>query len=66
MLLYTLPMDISGNSIEKAKSQLGENSHEINWIKADVTKHSITEQYDIWHDRAGFHFLTKAEYAKTA
>ena len=57
-------LDISGNSIERAKSQLDEKSREINWIEADVTKFSFTEQYDIWHDRAVFHFLTKAEDRK--
>jgi 2-polyprenyl-3-methyl-5-hydroxy-6-metoxy-1,4-benzoquinol methylase len=54
-------LDISGNSIERAKSQLGEKSREINWIEADVTKYNFMDQYDIWHDRAVFHFLTKAE-----
>ena len=54
-------LDISGNSIKRAKSQLGEKSTEINWIEADVTKYNFMDQYDIWHDRAVFHFLTKAE-----
>ena len=53
-------LDISGSSIEKAKSQLGEQSQDINWIVADVTQHSFAEQYDLWHDRAVFHFLTRA------
>ena len=57
-------LDISGNSIEKAKSQLGEKSSRITWIEADVTKYSFMEQYDVWHDRAVFHFLTKAEDRK--
>lgn len=57
-------LDISGNAIEKAKSQLGEKSNRINWIEADVTKYSFMEQYDIWHDRAVFHFLIKAEDRK--
>ncbi len=57
-------LDISGKSIERAKSQLGEKFSEINWIEADVTKYSFMEQYDIWHDRAVFHFLTKAEDRK--
>ncbi len=51
-------LDISGTSIEKAKSQLGEKSNRITWIEADVTKYRFMEQYDIWHDRAVFHFLT--------
>ena len=54
-------LDLSGNAIEKAKLQLGEKSSRINWIEADVTKYSFMEQYDIWHDRAAFHFLTKAK-----
>ena len=57
-------LDISKNSIEKAKSQLGEKSGRITWIEADVTKYSLMEQYDIWHDRAVFHFLTKDEDRK--
>ena len=54
-------LDVSGTSIEKAKSLLGEKSSEINWIEADVTRYSFMEKYDIWHDRAVFHFLTKTE-----
>jgi len=57
-------LDISRNSIEKAKSQLGEKSSRINWIEADITKYSFKEQYDVWHDRAVFHFLTKDEDRK--
>jgi len=53
-------LDISGISIEKAKSQLGEKSSLIEWIEADITKFNVVEQYDVWHDRAVFHFLTEA------
>ena len=51
-------LDISGSSIEKAKLQLGEKSKQIRWIEADVTQFDFTERFDIWHDRAVFHFLT--------
>jgi len=57
-------LDISGKSIEKAKLQLGEKAGMISWIEADITKYSLTEQYDIWHDRAVFHFLTESEERK--
>ena len=57
-------LDISGTAIEKAKSQLGEKYSRIIWIEADVTKYRFMEQYDIWHDRAVFHFLTEAEDRK--
>ena len=53
-------LDISGSSIERAKSQHGEKSRQITWIEEDVTKYNFTESFDIWHDRAVFHFLTEA------
>ena len=57
-------LDISSNSIKKAESQLGEKSSRINWIEGDVTRYGFKEHYDVWHDRAVFHFLTKAEDRK--
>ena len=57
-------LDISSNSIKKAKSQLGEKSCRINWIESDVKRYGYKEQYDVWHDRAVFHFLTKIEDRK--
>jgi SAM-dependent methyltransferase len=57
-------LDISGKSIEKAKIQLAENSSTITWIEADVTKYDFKEKFDIWHDRAVFHFLTEVEDRK--
>jgi SAM-dependent methyltransferase len=57
-------LDISGSSIEKAKADLGGKSKQIKWIEADVTKYGFNEQYDVWHDRAVFHFLTEAEDRK--
>jgi SAM-dependent methyltransferase len=57
-------LDISGKSIEKAKIQLAENSNRITWIEADVTKYNFKEKFDVWHDRAVFHFLTEVEGRK--
>jgi len=57
-------LDISGKSIEKTKMQLAENSSRITWIEADVTKYDFKEKYDVWHDRAVFHFLTDVEDRK--
>jgi SAM-dependent methyltransferase len=53
-------LDISGSSIERAKLQHGKKSNQITWIEADVTKFNFIESFDIWHDRAVFHFLTDA------
>ncbi len=57
-------LDISGKSIEKAKIQLAEDSSRIAWIEADVTRYDFKERFDVWHDRAVFHFLTGDEDRK--
>ena len=52
-------LDISANAINKAKERLGINADKVKWIASDITEFIPTEQYDIWHDRAVFHFLTQ-------
>ena len=52
-------LDISEKALENAKSRLGEDAKKINWIVSDITKFSPKEKYDLWHDRAAFHFLTE-------
>lgn len=54
-------LDISENALEKAKNRLGEKAKKVKWVVSDVTEFKPTEHYDIWHDRATFHFLTSAE-----
>lgn len=63
-------LDISAKSLEKAKIRLGEKANKVTWIVSDITEFEPEITYDIWHDRASFHFLTTAEqikkYIKTA
>lgn len=56
-------LDISANAIERAKIRLGKNADKVKWIVSDVTEFNPTEQYDFWHDRAAFHFLTEESQA---
>jgi len=51
-------LDISSVSIEKAKARLGNRARLVKWIVSDVTEFKPSVQYDFWHDRAAFHFLT--------
>ncbi|MCJ7772783.1 MAG: class I SAM-dependent methyltransferase [Desulfobacterales bacterium] len=51
-------LDISSHAIEKVILSLGELSKKITWIEADVTNYKFVEKFDVWHDRAVFHFLT--------
>lgn len=52
-------LDVSNNSLDKAKQRLGLLSNKIKWINSDVSDFKPDEKYDFWHDRATFHFLTK-------
>lgn len=63
-------LDISAAALERAKNRLGKKAEQIKWIVADAADFLPKEKYDVWHDRAAFHFLTKDEevsrYVKTA
>jgi 2-polyprenyl-3-methyl-5-hydroxy-6-metoxy-1,4-benzoquinol methylase len=50
-------LDISETALDAAKARLGSAAGEVQWIAADVTQWQPTGTYDIWHDRAAFHFL---------
>ena len=51
-------LDIARAAIEQAQQRLGNRSQRVTWIEDDVTRYSPGQQFDIWHDRAVFHFLT--------
>jgi SAM-dependent methyltransferase len=51
-------LDISANAIERAKQRLGNKASKVHWIVSDVTEFDPPVQFDFWHDRAAFHFLT--------
>ena len=52
-------LDISANGLNYAKGRLGARAADVKWIEADVTAFSTDQTYDLWHDRAVFHFLTE-------
>jgi len=54
-------LDISEAALGKAKSRLGERASRVDWIASDVTEVRDLGPFDIWHDRAVFHFLTQSE-----
>lgn len=50
-------LDISEAALAAARMRLGERASQVDWIVADVTKWYPTQTFDVWHDRAAFHFL---------
>jgi trans-aconitate methyltransferase len=59
-------LDVAEPALAVAKSRLRDRAKQVHWIVADITKWVPTERaYDIWHDRAVFHFLTNPEDQST-
>lgn len=54
-------LDISEQALERAKKRLGKKADNITWIVSDITTFKPSKQYDLWHDRATFHFLTTGD-----
>ena len=50
-------LDLSAAALAAARARLGDQGGQVKWIVADVTEWQPLETYDIWHDRAAFHFL---------
>ena len=57
-------LDISSKAIDFAKKRLGKQAKNVMWIEADITDFDSSAKYDLWHDRAVFHFLTNGEDRK--
>ncbi len=52
-------LDLSGAALKAARKRLGDKAGQVRWIEADITEVELPKaRYDIWHDRAVFHFLT--------
>jgi SAM-dependent methyltransferase len=52
-------LDISESALEVSRNQLGDRASLVNWVAADVRSAPLpAATYDLWHDRAVFHFLT--------
>jgi trans-aconitate methyltransferase len=53
-------LDLSSAALRRSRKRLGQRADEVCWIETDVTRFDPLRTYDLWHDRAAFHFLTKA------
>jgi trans-aconitate methyltransferase len=51
-------LDISESAILRAKERLGRDANKVKWIVCDILDFRPKEKYDVWHDRAAFHFQT--------
>lgn len=51
-------LDLSANALDAARKRIGTAASAVDWIVADATTWQPAKTYDVWHDRAAFHFLT--------
>jgi trans-aconitate methyltransferase len=54
-------LDLSEAALQAAKTRLGEQGGTVRWVAADATAWQPPHAFDIWHDRAAFHFLVEAQ-----
>jgi 2-polyprenyl-3-methyl-5-hydroxy-6-metoxy-1,4-benzoquinol methylase len=55
-------LDISAAALHTSQQRLGARANDVSWLEADVTEAQLPFQfYDVWHDRAVFHFLNDSE-----
>jgi SAM-dependent methyltransferase len=52
-------LDISERAVAETQARLGQRASHVTWIVADVAAWEPERTYDLWHDRAAFHFLTE-------
>jgi 2-polyprenyl-3-methyl-5-hydroxy-6-metoxy-1,4-benzoquinol methylase len=56
-------LDVSETAIEVTKKRLGDAAQHVSWLVGDITEvQLVPNSYDVWHDRAVFHFLTSPEH----
>jgi SAM-dependent methyltransferase len=53
-------LDLSEAALAAARERLGARAAQVQWISADATKWQPAKPFDLWHDRAAFHFLVDA------
>ncbi len=52
-------LDLAASALDVSRNRLGARAREVEWIVGDITRVALPQaHYDVWHDRAVFHFLT--------
>jgi trans-aconitate methyltransferase len=54
-------LDVSGTALDSVRSRLAERGQHVHLVQADLLEWEPVRTFDVWHDRAVFHFLTRPE-----
>jgi SAM-dependent methyltransferase len=58
-------LDVSGRALAEAAARLGAAAERVTWLEGDVLEARLPPSaYDVWHDRAVFHFLTEPDHRR--
>ena len=57
-------LDVAASALREARERLGDRADDPTWIESDLLAWQPQRRYDVWHDRAVFHFLTDPEDRK--
>jgi len=58
-------LDISANAIDRIKNRLGTKAENVSFMVSDILDFKPEIAFDVWHDRASFHFLTSEDEIST-
>lgn len=53
-------LDLADSALAVSRDRLGPRAGQVEWLVADITRWRPGRRFDVWHDRAVFHFLTEA------
>lgn len=53
-------LDLSPVALDRARQRLGSKARSVTWVQSDVTSFEPDRRWELWHDRAVFHFLVDA------
>ncbi len=50
-------LNLAASALDRARARLGARAKEITWVTADIREYEFDRSFDLWHDRAVFHFM---------
>lgn len=53
-------VDVAASALALSRTRLGKRASQVSWLEADITQVQILGSFDVWHDRAVYHFLVEA------
>ena len=54
-------VDIAGAALAKSRTRLAERAGRVRWVTSDIVEWTPDEVFDVWHDRAVFHFMVRPD-----